>query len=398
MQRSVKTSEVPSLGPPESMPIYLDHHATTPVDPRVAAVVMEAMTTSYGNANSVEHLYGEIAADLIEGAKTEVGSLVGAEPGGVFFTSGATESIRLAIRHALNSCQHRPMRVAISSVEHRAVLDATTFYEQQEEVVTRDIPVDRHARLDMKALTAACEDGVDLVCIMGANNEVGTIYPIRDIVQIACEAGARTLIDATQAVGRIPIETYEWGITYLTVSGHKIYGPKGVGALVVPLQIQVSRLDAISLGNGHGTPNVPGIVGLGKACQLRNFEMAVDEPRMASQRDRLEEVLASNINGLLVNGDPERRLSNNLHVSIPGVPSDAVISRLRRHVSLSSGAACSSGTQGPSHVLKAMGLPDELMESALRIGIGKFTSDDEIERAGKYIVDAVLSVRTALEG
>ena len=398
MQRCNETAEVPSSRPPERMPIYLDHHATTPVDPRVAAVVLEAMTTSFGNANSVEHLYGEIAADLVEGAKLAVANLVCADPDGVSFTSGATESICLAIRHSLKSCQRKPMRVVMSSVEHRSVLDATTFYAQQEKVVIREIPVDRHARLDMKALSAACQDGVDLVCVMAANNEVGTIYPIRDIVQIACDAGARTLIDATQAVGRIPIRAYEWGITYLTVSGHKIYGPKGVGALVMPPDIQASALGTTVIGNGSGTPNVPGIVGLGKACQLRSLEMATDEPRMASQRDRLEKFLIANIHGLVVNGDFEHRLSNNLHVSVPGVPNDAVISRLRQYVSLSSGAACSSGTQSESHVLQAMGLPDELIEGALRIGIGKFTCDDEIERAGRYIVDAVSSVRTALAG
>jgi cysteine desulfurase len=364
----------------------------------VAAVVLEAMTTSFGNANSVEHLYGEAAADLVEEAKVAVADLVGGDAEGVYFTSGATESIGLAIRHSLSTCQRKPMRVVISSVEHHAVLDAMAFYEQQEDVVIQRIPVDRRARLDMTALKAACRDGVDLVCVMAANNEVGTIYPIRDVVQTACDAGARSLIDATQAVGRIPINIYEWGITYLTVSGHKIYGPKGVGALVVPLQLINCPLGATSFGIGVGTPNVPGIVGLGKACQLRHLEMDVDEPRMAAQRDRLEEILVANINSLVVNGDPEHRLCNNLHVSVPGVPSGAVISRLWRYVSLSSGAACSSGTQDPSHVLQAMGLPEGLIEGALRIGIGKFTSDDEIERAGRYIVDAVSSARSALEG
>ena len=367
------------LSPP---PIYLDHHATTAVDPRVAAVVVEAMTSSFGNANSVEHLYGEIAANLLDEAKTEVAETVGAEADEVYFTSGSTESIRLAISHAVAACRRGPLRVALSTVEHRAVIDTVALHEQREEVSVRWIPVDSQARIDMGALRNACEDGADLVCVMAANNEVGTVYPIEDIVQLANRAGAQTLIDATQAAGRIPMEVSRWGITYLTLSAHKIYGPKGVGALIGPPGFQSWIANGSGHSAGHGTPNVPGIVGLGKACQLRRLEIEVDEPRMESQRDRLEALIAANVDGLVVNGDRENRLSNNLHVSVIDVPSDAVISRLRHHVALSSGAACSSAAQSPSHVLQAMGLSESLQEGALRIGTGKFTTDDEIETRG----------------
>ncbi len=382
---------------PAPSPIYLDHHSTTPVDPRVAAEVSRVMTIDFGNANSVEHLYGEIAADLATEAKCEVAQVVGGEAEGVHFTSGSTESIRLAVSHAVATQGRRPLRVALSTVEHRAVIDAIASYEQTESVIVRWIPVDGRARLEMEALQEACQDGVDLVCVMAANNEVGTIYPIREIVQIANRAGARSLVDATQAVGRIPIEAREWGITYLTVSAHKIYGPKGVGALVVSPNVQLWSANGAGHAAMQGTPNVPGIVGLGRACQLRRLEMSEDEPQMASQRDRLEEVLLGGIHGLVVNGDRSRRLTNNLHVSVPYVPNDAVISRLRQLVALSSGSACSSAAQTPSHVLRAMGLSEPLQEGALRIGTGKFTTDDEIERAGKYIAEAVASTRHALE-
>ena len=383
---------------PAQPPIYLDHHATTPVDPRVAAVILDAMTSSFGNANSVEHLYGEVAADMVTDARRDVAGLVGAEPEGVHFTSGSTESIWLAISHAVASCQGRPLRVALSTVEHQAVLDAVAYYERSRQVVVRWLPVDSQARLDMTALKTACQDGVDLVSVMAANNEVGTVYPIVEIIELANDAGARTLIDATQAVGRIPLDANGWGITYLTVSAHKIYGPKGAGALIATPDFRVRPANDSRSGMGYGTPNVPGIIGLGKACELRCHEMADDEPRMAAQRDRLEELLLEGIKGLVVNGDHGHRLSNNLHVSVPGVPNDAVISRLRHHVALSSGAACSSAAQTPSHVLRAMGLSELVQEGALRIGTGKFTTDDEIERAGMYITEAVSSARHALGG
>lgn len=378
-------------------PIYLDHHSTTPVDPRVAAEVSRVMMTDFGNANSVEHLYGEVAADLVEEAKSEVAQVVGGEPDGVHFTSGSTESIRLAISHAVASQGRRPLRVALSTVEHRAVIDAVASHERTEPVIVRWLPVDGQARLDMEALQETCQDGVDLVCVMAANNEVGTIYPIRKIVELANRAGARSLVDATQAVGRIPIQAWEWGITYLTASAHKIYGPKGVGALVVSPNLRLWSANGAGHAELQGTPNVSGIVGLGKACQLRRLEMSEDEPRMARQRNRLEEVLLGGIQGLVVNGDRSHRLTNNLHVSVPDVPSDAVISRLRQRVALSSGSACSSSAQTPSHVLVAMGLSEPLQEGALRVGTGKFTTDDEIERAGMYIAEAVSSTRHALE-
>ena len=199
-------------------------------------------------------------------------------------------------------------------------------------------------------------------------------------------------------MGRFSIQAQAWGITYLTVSAHKIYGPKGVGALIIPPGVDIRPSNGPVPGTADGTPNVPGIVGLGEACRLRRLEMAIDEPRMAAQRDRLETLLLQAIDGLVVNGDCAHRLSNNLHVSLPGLPSDAIIARLRPHVALSSGAACSSYAQSPSHVLRAMGLSDDLQEGALRIGTGKFTSDDDIQSAASHIAQTVSATRRAMDG
>jgi cysteine desulfurase len=191
----------------------------------------------------------------------------------------------------------------VTTVEHRAVLDAIAVHERRGEITVRWLPVDRRARLDMAALEVACHDGMDLVCVMAANNEVGTLYPVEEVAQIAGQAGAHTLIDATQAVGRVPIHAAAWGLTYLTVSAHKIYGPKGMGALVVPPALDVRPSHGPTPGTGDGTPNVPGIVGLGEACRLRRLEMAADEPCIAAQRDRLEALLRAGIHGLVINGD-----------------------------------------------------------------------------------------------
>jgi cysteine desulfurase len=233
---------------------------------------------------------------------------------------------------------------------------------------------------------------------MAANNEVGTIYPSRQIAEMARDAGALTLVDATQAAGRVPIAARDWGISYLALSAHKMYGPKGVGALLTPPSIKIYSSHGTIKGVPEGTPNVPGIVGLGEACRLRMLEMSDDEQRIARQRDRLETILCQTVQGLIVNGHRETRLSHNLHVSVPSVPNDAVVARLHRRVAISTGAACSSGAQEPSHVLRAMGLAPALQEGALRIGLGKFTTDSEVEQAGVEISDAIRMTRDALVG
>jgi cysteine desulfurase len=364
----------------------------------VAAVVLDAMTATFGNANSVHHIFGEEAASLVSQARTEVAALVGAAEEDVHFTSGASDSIRLAVTHAIKSSLARviPCRVVASSVEHRALLDVLREFEASKAARVELIPVDERARLDLASLGAACARGVDLVCVMAANNEVGTVYPIAEVVRIAAEHGAATLIDATQAAGRVPLRTTELGVTYLTLSAHKMYGPKGVGALVTPRR-DVRSPHGPTPGVGVGTPNVPGIAGFGAACRLRRIEMHDDEPRIATLRDSLERCLCQALPDIRVNGDRENRLSHNLHVSVPGVPNDAVVARLRRTVAISTGAACTSGAQAPSHVLRAMGLPRALQEGALRIGLGRFTTETDLDFAAERIVQAIRSTRAAME-
>jgi cysteine desulfurase len=254
----------------------------------------------------------------------------------------------------------------------------------------RFLALDRAGRIDLEELRRVITDGPDLVCVMAANNEIGNIYPVERIAGLAAEAGAAAMVDASQAAGKTRLDVDTWGITYLALSAHKIYGAKGAGALV---------LSPAVLGwetHGQGTPNVPAIAGFAEACRLRRLEMNSDEPRIAAMRDRLEARLSEAIPNLIVNGDRNARLSGNLHVSVRGVPNGPVLARLHDDVALSSGSACMSGAEAPSHVLLALGWEDELVEGALRIGVGKFTTADEIELAATLIVDAVARVRETM--
>jgi cysteine desulfurase len=374
-------------------PIYLDHQATTPVDPRVAAVVWETMTTQFGNANSVDHLYGEEAAHLLADARSAVAGLVGAAPEHVRFTSGATEGIRLALQTAVRKADGRPLRVACSPAEHRAVLDVLHSLETEGKARVTWLPVDGLGCVSLDKIAQACGGGIDLVCLMAANNEVGTLYPVQAATSLARDAGCEILVDATQAASRVFLDVDGWGIDYLVLSAHKIYGPMGIGALVGP-DATGPLADQVA---GHaGTPNVPGAVGFGEACRIAKEEGGESEVRICALRDRLEAALLDRIPGLVVNGDRDRRLTHNLHVSAPGAPNDAVVARLRATVALATGAACTSGAQEPSHVLRAMGLPLSLQDSALRISPGRFNTIEEIDTAADAIAKAVASVRAAV--
>jgi cysteine desulfurase len=378
-------SSIPAVPP---RPIYLDYHATTPVDPRVAEVVGRALLETFGNPRSADHAFGEEASAVVETARGEVAGLVAAAVDGVHFTAGSTEAIRRAIAHAVSTRgRRRRLVVVASSAEHRAVLAALSEAAESDSVEIRWLGVDSKARLDLSEMRSKAR-GADLVCAMAANNEVGTTHPVAEIGCIAREAGAWLMVDATQAVGRLSVNAEAWGATYLTVSAHKLYGPKGVGALITSSEI---RLD-----EQLGTPNVPGIAGFGEACRLRVQERECDERRIGLLRDRLEELLKAAIPTLVVNGDRASRLAGNLHVSVPRVPNDAIVGRLRNFVAISTGAACTSGTPEPSHVLRAMGLPEELQEGALRIGLGKFTTEAEIDQAAEYLAYAVEATQAAL--
>lgn len=377
--------------------IYLDYHATTPVDPRVAEQVMRFMVKNFGNASSIDHVFGDKADKAVHEAAGCVAELVGSSAREVIFTSGATESLNLAIQGS--AITQTPYRIAVAPTEHKAVLDTCAALARQKRAEIVWLQVDSRAQLDLEHLEQVCRQGIHLLCVMAANNEVGTIYPIQQIGKIAQHYGIPFLCDGSQAVGKIPISFEEWGITFLAISGHKFYAPKGVGALVIK---QGQRLEPLMYGGGHqrgirsGTLNVPGIVGLGEACRLRSLEMAEDEQRIAQQRDWLQHLLQQGIPELVVNGDQSHRLAGNLHISIPGIPNSAVIARVRHQLAISTGSACSSGVEAPSHVLRAMQLPQEVMEGALRISLGKFTLDEEVEQAAEILISTIRKTRKIL--
>lgn len=379
--------------------IYLDYHSTTPVDPRVAEIVYHYMLQEFGNASSTDHEWGDRADSAIQQAAKHVADLVGASRREIIWTSGATESINLAIQGSLAPNLQKPHRIALLPLEHKAVLDTCRALEKWGWAELVFLQVDSQGRLDLNHLEQVCADNISLLCVMAANNEIGNIYPISTIAQIAQRYHIPFLCDASQAVGKIPIQFEGWGITYLAISAHKLYGPKGVGALVIRKE---HDLEPLMFGGGHqqgmrsGTLNVPGIVGLGEACRLRSLEMATDEAAIAVKRDRLQTLLSETIPNLVINGDKEHRLAGNLHLSISGIPNSAVIARIRHQLAISTGSACSSGVEVPSHVLQALGLSEALVDGALRIGLGKFTTDAEIRQAFKILSNAILQIQQAL--
>lgn len=386
-------------GSSNSKTIYLDYHATTPVDPRVADCVRHYMIEEFGNASSTDHEWGDRAETAIKQAAKQVADLVGALPREIVWTSGATESINLAIQGSLAANPEKPHRIALLPIEHKAVLDTCQALQKRGWAELVYLKVDSKGRLDLEYLEQVCAEGLSLLCVMAANNEIGNIYPVQAIGQIAQRYSTPFLCDGSQAVGKIPSQFEDWGITYLAISAHKLYGPKGVGALVVR---RGYHLEPLIFGGGHqkgmrsGTLNVPGIVGLGEACRLRSLEMEEDERAIAVKRDYLQTLLLDKIPGLVVNGDTKYRLAGNLHISIPGVPNSAVVARTRYRLAVSTGSACSSGVEMPSHVLQALRLPENIVEGTLRIGLGKFTTKEEIYNAAEILSTAITKVRQAL--
>jgi cysteine desulfurase len=367
----------------------------------VANQVLQTMTTTFGNASSVDHEFGDFAESAVKNASQHISKLIQADPREIILTSGATEAINLAIQGTVKRVQKSGIKphIAISAVEHKAVLDTCYALKDQGEIELTVIPVSNQAHVDLSQLEIVCASGIHLLCVIAANNEVGTIYPVEKISAIARKYNVPFLCDATQAVGKIPICFHDWGITMLAFSAHKIYGPKGVGALVVCKGYQ---LEPLLYGGGQqkglrpGTLNVPGIVGLGEACRLRHLEMNNDERAIAAKRDKLQTQLLESIPGLIINGDIANRLAGNLHMSIPGIPNSAVIARVRHKLAISTGSACTSGVEAPSHVLTAMGLPEDVVEGSLRIGLGKFTIDEDIEIAAEILITEVESIRELL--
>jgi cysteine desulfurase len=379
--------------------IYLDYHATSPTDNRVAKLAYHFMTQAFGNASSIDHEYGDEAEVAVIRSARYVGELVGASPKEIIWTSGATESINLAIQGSLSPNPAKPHRIALLPIEHKAVLDTCQIYERRGWAELIYLKVDSKGRLNLNQIEQVCAEGLSLLCVMAANNEIGNIYPIQAIAQIAKQYNIPFLCDASQAVGKIPIQFTEWGITYLAISAHKLYAPKGSGVLVVR---KGYKLEPLLFGGGHqkgmrsGTLNVPGIVGLGEACRLRSMEMVEDEQAIEAKRDRLQQLLLDKIPNLVVNGDMANRLAGNLHIAVLGVPNSAIVARVRSKLAISTGSACTSGVEAPSHVLRSMGLPNELIEGALRIGLGKFTTNNDVDRAAEILSTAVGQIRDVM--
>jgi cysteine desulfurase len=380
--------------------IFLDYHATTPVDRRVADRVYDYMTAEFGNASSIDHVWGDRAETAVKQAAKQVADLVGASSKEIIWTSGATESINLAIQGSPILHQNRPHRIGLLPLEHKAVLDTCQALEKRGSAELIYLQVDPQGRINLSQLEEVCTQGLSLLCVMAANNEIGNIYPIQAIGEIARRYQIPLLCDGSQAVGKIPLNFEDWGITYLAISGHKLYAPKGVGVLVVR---KGYHLEPLIFGGGHqygmrsGTLNVPGIVGLGEACKLRQVEMPEDERAIAIKRDRLQLLLGNAVPNLIINGDVDNRLAGNLHISITGIPNSAVIARIRDRLAISTGSACSSGVEAPSHVLRALHLREDVVDGALRIGIGKFTTDREIDRAAEILIDAITDIQMIMK-
>jgi cysteine desulfurase len=361
--------------------------------------MLRYMTEEFGNASSIDHEWGDRAEEAVKQAAKQVANLVGASSREIIWTSGATESINLAIQGSLPSNPEKPHRIAVLPLEHKAVLDTCQALAKQGWAELIYLQVDSKGKLDLEHLEQACLEGLSLLCVMAANNEIGNIYPIQAIGQLAQRYSLPFLCDGSQAVGKIPIQFEEWGITYLALSAHKLYGPKGVGALVVR---RGYHLEPLLFGGGHqqgmrsGTLNVPGIVGLGEACRLRSLEMEEDERAIAAKRDKLQILLLEKIPGLVINGDVEHRLAGNLHISVPGIPNSAIIARVRHQLAISTGSACSSGVEAPSHAFQTLNLPEDIIDGVLRIGIGKFTTYEEIEYAAAILYNAVCQIQQTL--
>lgn len=369
--------------------IYMDNHATTPLDPRVLEEMLPYFKEDFGNAASNTHSYGWNSAKAVRVARQRIADAIGAHPAEIVFTSGATESNNLAIKGTAELYKKKGGHIITCVTEHKAVLDTCKALQAKGFEVSF-LPVKQDGLIDLALLEAEIRDTTILVSIMAANNEIGVIQPIEQIVGICRARGVIFHCDATQAIGKVEINVNHLGINLLSVSAHKIYGPKGIGALFVAKN-KPGRLVSQIDGGGHefgmrsGTLNVPGIVGLGKACQIMSTEAERENARIAQLRDRLKSKLLNGLSGIIVNGSVQHRLAGNLHVGISGVDAQFVLMELSG-IAISSGSACNSSSKGPSHVVKALGIKDEFLTCTLRFGIGRFNTEREVD----FVADAVI--------
>ena len=378
--------------------VYLDYNATTPVDPRVLEAMLPFFREQFGNAASRNHRWGWSAEEAVEKARNQVAQLIGASSKEIIWTSGATESDNLAILGAARMYADQGRHIITSPIEHKAVIDPCKHLEQQGYEVTYLTP-DGTGRVSAEQVRDALRDDTILVSLMFANNELGTIHPIAEIGALCKERGVLLHTDATQAVGKVPVDVEAMGIDLLSLSGHKLYGPKGVGALYVRRKKPRVRLQPIIYGGGHergmrsGTLNVPGIVGLGTAAELCRQEMTAEAARLAGLRDRLWEGLNSQLRDIALNGNLEDRLPNTLNVSFLYVEGESMMMGMG-DVAVSSGSACTSASLEPSYVLKGIGVGDELAHSSIRFSLGRFTTTEDVDYAVERVVQAVNHLRS----
>jgi cysteine desulfurase len=379
------------------LPIYLDYQATTPLDPRVLEAMMPYLTSEYGNAASRSHAFGWKAEEAVEKARTEIGALIGASGKEIVFTSGSTESINLALKGVAEMYADKGRHVITSLAEHKAVLDTCKHLEKQGLEVTYLEPT-RTGRITLEMVAQALRPDTILVALMWANNEVGTLNPVREIGALCHEKGVLFFTDATQAVGKVPVDVEADHVDLLCLSAHKIYGPKGVGCLYVRRKSPRVRLVAQIDGGGHergmrsGTLNVPGIVGLGKACELARTDYAKDEAHSRQLRDAFEKRIFAELDHVALNGDRDHRLPGNSNLSFSYVEGESLIMGIK-DLAVSSGSACTSASLEPSHVLRSMKVGDELAHSSIRFGFGRFTQSEEVDFAVGEVVRAVRRLR-----
>lgn len=377
--------------------IYLDHNATTPVDPRVLEAMMPYFTEIFGNAASIDHDFGHEAKQAVDKAREQIASVINARPDEIIFTSGATESDNIALFGVAEKYAAKGDHIITCVTEHKAVLDCCQRLEHTGKQITY-LPVDQYGLVDPGDVERAITPRTILISIMAANNEIGTLAPLKEIGAIAKSRGVLFHTDAAQAVGHVPIDVQALGIDIMSMSAHKVYGPKGIGALYRRRSNPHVRLAPVIYGGGHekglrsGTLNVPGIVGFGAAVQLAEDEMAHDQQRFRAWTNRIYQQLCIALEDVHTNGHPVKRLPNNLNVSLTGIESKALLARLKG-VAISTGSACTSASVVPSHVILALGFGELRAHSAIRLGVGRFTTDVDVERAIAAIVEAAKGVR-----